>query len=212
MSRQTALISIEEFTFTDAFSILEGGTVGMEFKLLNPRPNVPLRKRAYTIHVDASGKPVLPNTFAERILFKESVDGPLGIRVESTGVEDPSLFEAFLRKAFSIAIKASGDVIATQWSEPMKSIARAPFRFLADEIDDDKEGPEIVAINTIDCTPEEGSSAISIKLLAVKDVYALQSQIRTRGPRKTKRRSSVPKLLIAKGDMVGEIKLNMVVS
>ena len=95
MSRQTAFITLEKFSFSKNIGKIGPGTVGMEYRLLNPRPNVALRKRAYAIEVNAKGQPTMPNTLAGRILFKESVDGPLGIHLDITGVEDPNQFEVF---------------------------------------------------------------------------------------------------------------------
>ena len=62
--------------------------------------------------------------------------------------------------------------MASQWTEPLRSVARTPFRYLADEIDDD-EGPEILASATVDYIPQDGVHELIIPLKAVKKVYCV---------------------------------------
>lgn len=97
--------------------------------LVWPRPMIAERTAMKNLEFNADGADLADKGWIDRVFFKETVEGPFGIKVDVTDAVTDSQVAAFLRVMASSALKLVGDELAGLSAAPLVSgLVTVPFR------------------------------------------------------------------------------------
>jgi len=171
--------------------------------LVWPRPLMAVRVAVQTHTFARDGFDVSGHDWSERILFKETVEGPFGVVVQ---VSESMTAQQLARVAGSIGeavLRAAGAQAASIAVGPgLKALARFPFTFLAGEIANMGKVAKVVAGGRTTLLPGTAGT-VEIPLFVPEDV--VQTGQVTRGGRVQRRRKTLHK----SGDPAGKVLLEI---
>ena len=202
-----------ELTLQKAKLDIPGGRAGRSTKrmvivtLVCPRPRVEQDMSAKTVEFQDGTLDLSKALWAERVMAKELVSGPFGMRVAVTDrVADP-LESDFLRFLASGVMTAAATAAHNAVGAPVAAdLAKLPFSFLSSVT---KKGgvktPKTIASGLIDLHTDsllKGKKTVTIKvaLKTEQDVYVLPKG-------KGSARASKRRRLLKKGDACGSVTL-----
>lgn len=172
--------------------------------LVWPRPLIASRVAVQTHTFTRDGLDVASKDWSERILFKETVEGPFGVIVQ---VSQSMTAQQMTRVAGAIGdavLRAAGAQAASIAVGPgLTALARFPFTFLAGEISNVGKTAKVVAGGRTTLLPD-ASGTIEIPLRVPEDV--IQTRRSTRGGRMQTRRQTLHKAGDAAGKAILEIQ------
>jgi hypothetical protein len=172
--------------------------------LVWPRPLMASRVVAQTHSFTRDGLDVSGKDWSERILFKETVEGPCGVIVQ---VSESMTAQQLTRAAAAVGeavLRAAGSAAASIAVGPgMTALARFPFSFLAGEISGLGKTAKVVAAGRITLVPGEHASVMEVPLQVPEDVVQLRRS--TRGGRVQTRRETLHKAGDAAGTALLEV-------
>ena len=124
--------------------------------LIWPRPRIAERTAAKTVTFEDNAAELKQARWAERIVWKEVVEGPFALEFAVTGRVTDSQLAQFLRALGASTLKLTGeeaeDMIAGSLAGGM---VKVPFKFLSKAISDaGKEGPTVIATGGLDLHSE----------------------------------------------------------
>ena len=148
---------------------------GLRISLVLPRPNVADRE-VIRVLKNPSGEgniSLKKESLVERLIFKQTVNGPTGFRIQLSPITDPSVMERVLTTALRAGLTATGIWIGSEQPVALRGVARDPLRFLGD-FSTESGLPEILATGLIDFDPDQKGSgknvhSLTIPLIAVAD-------------------------------------------
>ena len=162
--------------------------------LIWPRPRIVERTAAKTVELEDNVADLKKATWADRVVWKEVVEGPFALEFAVTERVTDSQLADLLRSLGSSVLKLAGeeaeDMIASSLAG---GVVKVPFRFLSKVIaDSGKKGPKVIATGSLDLHSEEtwGKSEtkkFKMPLTAPDAVYRV-TRTRREGRLKTRRR------------------------
>ena len=173
--------------------------------LVWPRPRVDHDTSAKTVEFQDGMLDLGKALWSERIMAKELVSGPFGMRVAVTGRVAEPLNSDFLRFLASGVMKAAATAAHNAVGTPaIADMAKLPVSFLADVTKDGKvKPPKVIASGLIDLQTDRLVKAkkvaiIKIDLEAEQDMYVLPKGKGAARPAKRRR-------VLKKGDPCGSV-------
>ncbi|MEX2381040.1 MAG: hypothetical protein WD490_01540 [Opitutales bacterium] len=118
--------------------------------LISPRPGINDRTAVRVLPFAQGTADFTSVPFHQKILFKEIIEGPFGIRIEITEERKPEQLERFLRDMASSAIQAAGQYAALEASPWIRSFVRRPFASLSAELFDEDDFLSVLAKGGVD--------------------------------------------------------------
>jgi hypothetical protein len=171
--------------------------------LIWPRPLVASRVAVQTHTFTSEGCQTAELDWSERILFKETVEGPFGVIVQVSESLSAQQLTAIAGRLGKVFFKAAASEAARVAVGPgLSALARFPFDYLADELSSLGKTPSVVAAGRITIMPgKEGTVAVP---LLVPEPITRQRRI-TRSGRRQTRTETVHK----QGESAGEALLSL---
>jgi len=130
--------------------------------LVCPRTGVAHKTAAKEVKFQKAKADVRGQSWTERVMYREDVEGHFGFAVQLSEVLDDEWFEKFLRATLKIALKEFRNVMQ-QYTVGIHDIASAPIDALA-QLEGTYPGPKTAAQGVLDVTeemlPEAGKSVI----------------------------------------------------
>jgi len=208
--RFTLEARLERFEYATETLANLGWDLALRVTLVLPRPNVADREVVHILRpekgatvVDLSKEPVM-----ERLLFKQTIQGPTGFRIQLSPITDPSILERLLTTALRAGVQGAGIWLGSEHPVAVRGIAREPFRFLGD-LTDDRKLPEGIGAGLIDYHPsaedlKKEHQTLKVAIHAVEDLARpVLQRSRQNAPRKK------AEVLLQKGDLLGTIRLRL---
>lgn len=162
--------------------------------LIWPRPRIAERTAARTVELANNKADLRGLDWADRIMWKEVVDGRFAMEFAVTQRISDSQLAQFLRSLGSSALKLAGEEAEDLISAaPLGGVVKVPFKFLSQVIaDSGKKGPKIIAAGSLDMHSKETwrnakERRFLMPLTAPESVYRTV-KTRTAGRPKTTRR------------------------
>lgn len=127
-SRNTLELIYEDFAWaTDAPAGMSN--LAASFTLVYPRPNLATRSTTKEISLPAADPAETTATFADRLLFKETVQGPFGMIVELSPGDTRHPLTNLLAGLIKEGSDAAGRMVADPFAVALRPLLRSPFRF-----------------------------------------------------------------------------------
>lgn len=162
--------------------------------LVWPRPRIAERVSVKTIDIEKGSVDLRKAKWMDRVVFKELINGPFGMKIGVTERVTESQFAEFLRYMASSVLKVAGgeaeDMIV---NAVLGGIVEVPFEFLAKMLSKSgKDGPKVIASGSLDLHSEEtwkknGSKQFKVPLTAPETIYKV-TRSRREGTFQTRRR------------------------
>ena len=130
--------------------------------MICPRAAIAKKTAAKEVKFRKSKADVRGESWTERVLHREDVDGHFGLAVQVSEILDDEWFEKFLRATAKIALKEFRNVVQ-QYTVGISDIASAPIDALA-QMEGTYPGPRTAAQGVLDVTeamlPEPGGATV----------------------------------------------------
>lgn len=130
--------------------------------MICPRAAIAKKSAAKEVKFRKSKADVRGESWTERVLHREDVDGHFGLAVQVSEILDDEWFEKFLRATAKIALKEFRNVVQ-QYTVGISDIASAPIDALA-QMEGTYPGPRTAAQGVLDVTeamlPEPGGATV----------------------------------------------------
>ena len=130
--------------------------------LVCPRASIAKKTAAKEVKFQKAKADVKGQSWTERVMHREDVDGHFGLAVQVSEVLDDEWFEKFLRATAKVALKEFRDVVQ-QYTVGISDIASAPIDALS-QLEGTYPGPKTAAQGVLDVTeemlPEPGKSVM----------------------------------------------------
>ena len=130
--------------------------------MICPRTSVAKKTAAKEVKFRKAKADVRGESWTERVMFREDVDGHFGFAVQVSEILDDEWFEKFLRATAKVALKEFRNVVQ-QYTVGISDIASAPIDALA-QMEGTYPGPRTAAQGVLDVTeamlPEPGRSTV----------------------------------------------------
>lgn len=162
--------------------------------LVWPRPRIAERVSVKTIDIEKGSVDLRKAKWMDRVVFKELINGPFGMKIGVTERVTESQFAEFLRYMASSVLKVAGgeaeDMIV---NAVLGGIVEVPFEFLAKMLSKSvKDGPKVIASGSLDLHSEETwkkneSKQFKVPLTAPETIYKV-TRSRREGTFQTRRR------------------------
>ncbi|OVE75350.1 hypothetical protein BVX97_04935 [bacterium E08(2017)] len=162
------------------------GTHVVVVNLIWPRPAIAERSAVKTIKLEGNSAVPGKSEWIDRILFKETVEGPFGITASVTEPLSDGALAKFLSYAGSSLFKIAGGEVEDMMPVPLLgNMAGIPFVFLSKLVKERGEMPaDVIAEGGVSLKAATGSKAVKkkivIPLTVPKNVYRTTGK---RGPR-----------------------------
>ena len=130
-----------------------------------PRASIARKTAAKEVKFQKAKADLKGQGWAERVMFREDVDGHFGLTVQLSEVLDDEWFEKFLRATFKIALKEFRGLMQ-KYTVGIDDIASAPLDALA-QMEGTYPGPKTVAQGVLDVTEEilpEAGKAVTVEV------------------------------------------------
>jgi len=177
--------------------------------LVWPRPTIAERTAVKDLALDGTAADLSGKSWTTRVLFKETVQGPLGIKVDVTAPVTESEVAEFLRFLGSSVLDLAGDELAGSIISPfLAGLVRVPARYAGKWITaSGKKSLRIVASGHVDIGTEQpggkDGATVDVALVAPERI-ARVTRSASHGSVKTRRRT-----LLKKGDPNGRVLLGL---
>ena len=177
--------------------------------LVWPRPTIAERTAMKNLEFNAGGVDLGDKDWTDRVLFKETVQGPFGIKIDVSDVVTDSQVAEFLRVMASSVLKLAGDEIAGLAAAPfVAGLVKVPFRHGSKLITaSGKKTTRVIAEGQVDIgatqVAEGRESVIKVPLVAPVRIDRV-TRTTTRGSVRTRRRT-----LLKKGEPNGRVILRV---
>ena len=133
--------------------------------LVCPRASIAKKTAAKEVKFQKAKADVKGQSWTERVMHREDVDGHFGLAVQVSEVLDDEWFEKFLRATAKVALKEFRDVVQ-QYTVGIGDIASAPIDALS-QLEGTYPGPKTVAQGVLDVTEEmlpETGKAVTVEV------------------------------------------------
>lgn len=120
--------------------------------LVCPRASIAKKTAAKEVKFQKAKADVKGQSWTERVMHREDVDGHFGLAVQISEVLDDEWFEKFLRATAKVALKEFRNVVQ-QYTVGISDIASAPIDALA-QLEGTYPGPKTIAQGVLDITEE----------------------------------------------------------
>lgn len=171
--------------------------------LVWPRPLVASRVAVQTQTFTRDGCQVGDMDWSERILFKETVEGPFGVIVQVSESLSSRQLASIAGALGTIFFKAAASEAARVAVGPgLRALAKFPFDYLADELSTLGQTPAVIAAGRTTLLP--GAAGIVEIPLVVPDDIVKRRRITRGGRRQTSR-----EILHKQGDSAGNAILSL---
>lgn len=171
--------------------------------LIWPRPLIASRVAVQTHTFTQDGLDLSSLDWSEKVLFKESVEGPFGIVVQ---VSQSMTAQQITRVAGAIGeavLKAAGSEAARMAIGPgLKALAKFPFTFMAGELSGLGQTPDVVAAGRTTLLPGK-TQTLEIPLFVPEDI--VKQTRNTRAGRTQPRNKTMHK----QGESAGRVLLDL---
>ena len=117
-----------------------------------PRASIAKKTAAKEVKFQKAKADVKGQSWTERVMHREDVDGHFGLAVQISEVLDDEWFEKFLRATAKVALKEFRNVVQ-QYTVGISDIASAPIDALA-QLEGTYPGPKTIAQGVLDITEE----------------------------------------------------------
>lgn len=128
--------------------------------LVCPRSSISKKAAAKEVKFRKARADVKGQSWTERVMHREDVDGHFGFAVQLSEVLDDEWFEKFMRATLKVALKEFRD-LTQKYTVGIQDIASAPIDALS-QLEGTYPGPKTVAQGVLDVTeemlPAEGRS------------------------------------------------------
>lgn len=203
--RTTLLLSLDRIDLSHEHVGQERGAIGLRFQLVVPRPNVDGRDAVRVIRARKGVTRFGSRPVSERLLFKQTVEGPFGLRVEVSRGFGASALEELVRTAFAGGVEEVVRFAAASQLPPFRNLMREGGRFLGDLIEE-SEAPDLLAVGEADLAsdPVERRLEVPLKVAATFRTPVVRGGKRpTGGPRRS------PQVSYRKGESLGLLTFNL---
>jgi len=171
--------------------------------LVWPRPLVASRVALQTHTFTASGLDVAGKDWSERILFKETVEGPFGVIAQISESMSAQQLAKVAAALGTMILRAAGNEAARVAVGPgLAALARFPFTYVAGELSSLGKTARVVAAGRATLMPGQRGS-VEIPLAVPEDVIRLRRSTRA-GRTKTRRET-----LHKQGEPAGTIRFDI---
>ena len=209
MKRQILELTLEELALEvtgakESKSTVHVVTVG----LIWPRPAISQKVAVKVLDLTGKTCSLARKPWVERILFKETIQGPFGVELTVSAPVSDSQVMDFMRFAgsamFKMAASEAGDMLAGSLAA---GLTRIPLRYLSKEISGSgKKQPRTIANGSIDLHAEDivrhgRKSPVKLRLRAEEPFYSV-ARTKKHGKTSVKR-----KKLLDAGQPNGEVVL-----
>ena len=120
--------------------------------LVCPRASIAKKTAAKEVKFQKAKADVKGQSWTERVMHREDVDGHFGLAVQISEGLDDEWFEKFLRATAKVALKEFRNVVQ-QYTVGISDIASAPIDALA-QLEGTYPGPKTIAQGVLDITEE----------------------------------------------------------
>lgn len=202
-ARNTLELTLEHFTLT-APKLPADAHFALRIALIAPRPMIVERSALRTVALQDKAWTQQAAPFYQRVLFKETVQGPFGIVLELSPPTDADGLDRWLREILATAVETAAEVAAVDLATPMRGLIRNPFRLLGRSLRNPDEA-ETLASGGIDASSEKQPET----QLQTLTLTAERELVRTRTVMRGGRRRQVRTTLVAPGSPVAQVQLGM---
>ena len=175
-----------------------------------PRPAIAEKVLAKPVGLDNGAVDLSAAGWMQRILFKETVQGPFGIGIDITTQLSDSQAGKLITAVSSAFLSLAGGEAADIAGEPWAAgLVRTPFDYLRKALSSSRgAAPRLVGAGSIDLCADTRWQAgavrkVNVPLTAVEDIYTVRRS-RHRGTMQASR-----KKLLKTGEANGEIRLSV---
>lgn len=191
------------------------GEHGLLVSLIAPRPTIAERSAQRTLHLTEGVFSTKGQAFHETVLFKETVQGPFGLRVALTEQADMLVLGNWLADLSDYALRSAGSWLAADVPSFLRTLSQRPFRLAGEEVNPRSSPVRYTGAGGIgveDSSPSK-RQRLSIDLFSPEDMIVSHpvSRPAPRGrgaARRTPIRSSET---IAAGTRVGQLDLSLLI-
>lgn len=173
--RHTLEARLEGLKFENLALAGLGINFGLRVSLVLPRPNVADREVIRILKNPSAEESIhlKKEPLVEKLIFKQTVNGPTGFRVQLSPITDQSVMERVLTTALRAGLTATGIWIGSEQPVALRGVARDPLRFLGD-FSTESGLPEVLATGLIDFDPDQKAAGknvhnLTIPLIAASD-------------------------------------------
>lgn len=110
------------------------GTRALVVTLVAPRPTIAERSHSRMISLRGGVANLAAAPFHRSIVFKETVQGPFGIRVALSDRGEPEQIEKWLRELADYALRATGSYFSADLPTFLRTFAQRPFTIAGGEV------------------------------------------------------------------------------
>ncbi len=193
--------------------LLITGSRALVVSLVAPRPTIAGRSHNRMIMLRDGQLDLSAAPFHRSIVFKETVQGPFGIRVALSDRGEPKQIEIWLRDLADYALRATGSYFSADLPTFLRTFAQRPFALAGGEVSRSQQPIQSFASGgtTISTSAKAKSTEITIPLLIETETML---PVTAAGPRKSSRpgaRRATPKssITLTKGTPVGEVTVEV---
>ena len=194
--------------------LIEAGLAfGLRLSLVLPRPNVADREVVRVVRNPEKLAEIrlTDDPLVESMLFKQSIHGPTGFRVQLSPITESSVLEQVFSTMLRAGFIATGAWMGADQPVAVRGLAREPLRFLGDFATSGSL-PEVLATGFLNLEEAPKGAKKSPKEFRLP-LHAL-ADWRRRTPQHTRQRagaasSNRARRLIARGEAVGELILSL---
>lgn len=171
--------------------------------LVWPRPLVASRVAVQTQSFSREGLDVAGLDWSERILFKETVEGPFGVIVQVSESLTAQQLAKVAGALGEVALKAAGSEAARVAVGPgLTALAKFPFTYLAGELSSLGKTAKVVAAGRATLIPGE-PGVVEIPMVVPADV------VRVRRSKRAGRMQTRRETLHKEGEAAGSVRLDV---
>lgn len=183
------------------------GSVMVMAELVLPRPAIALRRALLEVSLRKGKRSLVKDSFLEKALLKERVDGSFGLKVAVTRPSPPNQFADLLRGILASGIQNAGDILSRMYytTPPARRLAMGPTDAIAGALND--TGPEYLADGSLDLS--SGTLTNGLLTVPIKLNRNLRDSDPPAGPRNRPRTNAAASHVFRKGHAVGQIVLRV---